>query len=76
LLHLARFFETGRYPIERIMVLGGALAHTNKHFKTRTCVPLATLGRYSEDKTAGARFIVGGLFRGIYGTCAQLHGPV
>ena len=67
LLHLACLFETGRYPIERIMVLGGALAHTNKHFKTRTGVPLATLGSYQEEKMAGTRYIVGGLFRGYTG---------
>jgi Na+-transporting NADH:ubiquinone oxidoreductase subunit A len=74
LLHLARFFETGRYPIERIMVLGGTLAHTNKHFKTRTGVPLAVLGRYSKEKTTGARFIAGGLFRGYTGNANSYMG--
>ncbi len=65
LLHLARFFETGRYPIERIMVSGGNLAHANKHFITRTGIPLATLGGCHDGQAAaGARFIVGGLFRG------------
>jgi len=66
LIQLARFFHTGRYPIARIMVLGGHLASINKHFKTRTGIPLATLGRYQEGKkaAAGTRFIAGGLFRG------------
>jgi len=67
LLHLARFFETGRYPIERIMVLGGNLAPANQHFKTRTGIPLAMLGCNPGKKSAGTRYIVGGLFRGYTG---------
>jgi len=74
LLHLARFFETGRYPIQRIMVLGGNLANFNKHFKTRTGIPLATLGHNQEKNTAGARFIVGGLFRGYTGNADSYMG--
>ncbi|MDM8542906.1 4Fe-4S dicluster domain-containing protein [Desulfococcaceae bacterium HSG9] len=66
-LHLARFFKTGLYPIERIMVLAGSQAHESKHFQTRAGVPLTELAQWHKYKTSGVRFVAGGLFRGYTG---------
>jgi len=65
-LHLARFFREGRYPIDRIVSLGGSSLITRKHFKTRAGVPLRHLVRKSEIK-GPVRYIVGGLFSGCHG---------
>ncbi|MFC1504935.1 4Fe-4S dicluster domain-containing protein [Thermodesulfobacteriota bacterium] len=65
-LHLARFFKEGRYPINRIVSLGGSSLSTRKHFKTRAGVPLRHLVRKSEID-GSTRYIVGGIFSGCHG---------
>ena len=65
-LHLARFFKEGRYPIHRIVSLGGSSLVTRKHFKTRAGVPVRHLVRMSEID-GSARYIMGGIFSGCHG---------
>jgi len=62
-LLLARFFQTGRYPIERIVSLGGSAAPAPKHFQIRAGFPLSGLVNGSED--GKIRMVLGGLFRGL-----------
>ena len=65
-LHLARFFTLGQYPIERIVTLGGSAVSTGRHLRTRAGVPLGHL--LGEVKINGpARFILGGIFTGCLG---------
>jgi len=62
-LSIARFFKSGKYPVERIMAVSGSLAPKRGHFKTRIGVPVADLaGRF--DTGRGIRFIAGGIFKG------------
>jgi Na+-transporting NADH:ubiquinone oxidoreductase subunit A len=67
-LLLAGLLKTGKYPIERTVVLGGNMVNEKKHILTRTGVPLDHLIRGRTDKTMEARYIVGGIFRGYIGT--------
>jgi len=67
-LLLAMLFETGKYPVERMVVLGGNLAKGKKHILTRTGVPLAHLAPEPADPSTRTRYIVGGIFRGYTGT--------
>ncbi len=63
LLLLARLLKTGKYPVERIVALGGTLCSDPGHVGTRLGVPLAHLaGDRQQDKNI--RYIAGGLFRG------------
>ncbi|MBF0224011.1 MAG: NADH:ubiquinone reductase (Na(+)-transporting) subunit A [Desulfobacterales bacterium] len=64
LLLVAELLKTGKYPIERIVSIGGSLSSERKHIETR-------LGSPIEDIIAGAiigetpaRIIVGGIFKG------------
>jgi len=63
-LLLAMLFKTGKYPVDRTVVLGGSLAREKKHFQTRTGVPLSHLANGRGDNTQRARYIVGGIFKG------------
>jgi Na+-transporting NADH:ubiquinone oxidoreductase subunit A len=65
-LQLARFFKHGRYPIDRVVSVGGSSLITRKHFKTRAGVPLRHLVRTGEVK-GPTRYIVGGIFSGCHG---------
>jgi Na+-transporting NADH:ubiquinone oxidoreductase subunit A len=60
---LGEFFRTGRYPVQRIMTVGGSLAPTAEHVSTRAGVPLRLLCGVV-DKSA-ARCVVGGVFTGF-----------
>jgi Na+-transporting NADH:ubiquinone oxidoreductase subunit A len=62
-LHLARLFKFGRYPTERIVVLGGNAATDRKHFRTRAGLPLRHISQGRMQKGA-VRHIVGGIFKG------------
>jgi len=64
---LARLLKTGRYPIERIVTLGGMLETEKKHILTRSGVPLDHLVQKGIDSQK-ARYIVGGIFRGYSST--------
>lgn len=67
-LLLARLLKTGRYPVERIVVLGGYPVTEKKHFLTRAGIPLDFLTRQRIDETIATRYIVGGTFTGYTGT--------
>lgn len=73
-LLLAVLFKTGKYPVERIVVLGGNLIDKKKHISTRTGVPLDHLVRGSVDYTKTARYIVGGIFKGYTGSLDSYMG--
>ncbi|MBI9084764.1 MAG: 4Fe-4S dicluster domain-containing protein [Desulfobacterales bacterium] len=65
LLAMARLTVAGRYPVERIVAVGGSESPVRCHVKTRLGVPLAHL--IGGALPAGARPVVGGVFRG-YGS--------
>lgn len=67
-LHLARFFKFGRYPIERIIALAGSPVSERKHLKTRTGVPLKHIIQGRTGNSDNSRFIVGGMLRGYAGS--------
>lgn len=67
MLLLAELLKTGKYPIERTVVLGGNMVNEKKHIRTRTGVPLDHLVRGRTDSPMGARYVVGGIFRGYIG---------
>jgi Na+-transporting NADH:ubiquinone oxidoreductase subunit A len=66
-LLLAELLKTGKYPIERTVVLGGNMAKEKKHILTRVGVPLDHLIPGHTDYSIRARHIVGGIFRGYIG---------
>lgn len=62
-LLLAHLFSHGRYPIERIVAVGGSDMQDGRHYRTRIGVPLSHL--LTPEPTAGhSRIVVGGLMRG------------
>ncbi len=65
LLLISDFLTSGTYPVERIVSVGGCMAHSGetKHFITRAGVPIAHLTPKSSNKQH-IRFLAGGLFRG------------
>lgn len=73
-LVLAALLKTGKYPVERIVVLGGNLIDKKKHISTRTGVPLDLLVRGRVDFTKAARYIVGGVFKGYTGSLGSYMG--
>lgn len=68
LLQVARFFDTGTYPVERIVSLSGSCAENRKHYLTRAGVPLSLLTGNQWKGETGARHVVGGLFTGFTGS--------
>ena len=68
LLQLALLFKTGKYPVDRTVVLGGVLAREQKHFQTRLGVPLNHLANGRVYDAQRGRYIVGGIFRGFTGS--------
>ena len=63
LLLLAQLLGQGRYPVERVVSVGGSSAPRPQYFRTRLGVPLAHLVDVKElDRDV--RFVVGGLLRG------------
>ncbi|MDH3879970.1 MAG: 4Fe-4S dicluster domain-containing protein [Desulfobacteraceae bacterium] len=65
---LAMLFKTGKYPVDRTVVLGGILAREKKHLQTRMGVPLNHITKGHADDTGAARHIVGGIFNGYTGS--------
>jgi len=61
---LGEFIRSGRYPIGRLMTVGGSLAANPGHVQTRAGVPLGLLCGQNAEDLAGARYIVGGVFTG------------
>ena len=64
---LGEFLRTGRYPVQRIMSVGGSLAPAGGHVSTRAGVPLRLLGGGGALGVPDARYIVGGVFTGLTG---------
>ncbi|MFO7714599.1 4Fe-4S dicluster domain-containing protein [Desulfosarcina sp.] len=64
---LGEFLRTGRYPVHRIMSVGGSLAPAAEHVSTRAGVPLRMLFSGGLGGRPAARPIVGGLFTGYTG---------
>lgn len=62
-LLLARLLAKGRYPVERIISVGGSSISNPRHVKTRLGVPLAHLVDM-ETLDPDVRLVVGGIFRG------------
>jgi Na+-transporting NADH:ubiquinone oxidoreductase subunit A len=65
---LGDYFRTGRYPVQRIMTVGGSLAPAAVHVSTRAGAPLRQLYRRALADRPAARYIVGGLFTGFAGS--------
>ena len=65
LLSVARMTLTGRYPVERIVAVGGSESPVKCHFQTRLGAPLAQLA--GAVIPAGVRPVAGGVFRGYRG---------
>ncbi len=63
-IQIGKFFKHGRYPIERIVTLGGSLAIEKKHFKTRIGLPVKLLTEGRVQSNEFIRYIAGGVFRG------------
>jgi len=62
LLTLASFLQKGRYPVKRIVALGGPRSAKRKHLVTRAGAPLS--GMIGNADTAGLRLVAGGVFNG------------
>jgi Na+-transporting NADH:ubiquinone oxidoreductase subunit A len=62
LLLLAQLLARGRYPVERIISVGGSFDNP-RHFRTRLGVPLAHIFD-TDTLDRDARLVVGGVFRG------------
>ena len=67
-LLLAILLKTGKYPVDRTVVLGGSLAGEKRHLQTRMGVPLDHIIKGRADDTGAARHIVGGIFKGYTGS--------
>jgi Na+-transporting NADH:ubiquinone oxidoreductase subunit A len=70
-LLLAELIQTGRYPTERIVAVGGESADQCQHVKTRLGAPLGHMVKPAAQ-TSEPRYISGGVFRGYQGS-AQTH---
>ncbi len=64
---LGDYIRTGRYPVQRIMTVGGSLAPAAGHVSTRAGVPLSLLCSGGPAGGQAARTIVGGVFTGYAG---------
>ena len=71
---LGVFVSTGRYPVERIVAVGGSRAATAGHVSTRAGVPLALLTGEDTGAAGGMRAIVGGVFTGFSGSLEGFMG--
>ncbi len=71
---LGEFFRTGRYPVQRIMSVGGSLAPSAGHVSTRAGAPLRQLCGGGPMGHLSARYIVGGVFTGFTGNADSFMG--
>lgn len=62
---LGEMFQTGRYPIRRVMSVGGSRAPAAGHVSTRAGVPLRQLYGGGLAGLPGTRCIAGGVFTGF-----------
>ncbi len=67
-LLLAGLLQTGKFPVERVMAVGGPPAPEKKHVLTRIGAPLADILGEGAVADPSFRYIVGGLFRGYVET--------
>jgi Na+-transporting NADH:ubiquinone oxidoreductase subunit A len=73
LLLVAALLQQGRYPIERVICVGGGAAAAPRHYRTRLGVPLAHLAGQRQP-AQDVRYIVGGMLRGFSGSAAGFMG--
>ncbi|PID40260.1 MAG: hypothetical protein CR984_04145 [Proteobacteria bacterium] len=71
---LGEFWTTRRYPIGRIMSVGGSLAPAAGHVASRAGVPLGLLSGSAHGSVPEARYIVGGIFSGYTGSADSFMG--
>ncbi|HSO21068.1 MAG TPA: 4Fe-4S dicluster domain-containing protein, partial [Desulfosarcina sp.] len=64
---LGDFLRSGRYPLGRIVSVGGSLARHPGHVATRAGAPLQLVAGGTADRNPAARLIVGGVFTGFTG---------
>jgi Na+-transporting NADH:ubiquinone oxidoreductase subunit A len=64
LLLLAELCMTGRYPIRRLVALGGSMVREPLYLETRVGVPLADLVKARLAAKFDLRFVVGGILTG------------
>jgi Na+-transporting NADH:ubiquinone oxidoreductase subunit A len=64
LLLLAELCMTGRYPVQRLVALGGSRVREPLYLDTRVGVPLADLVRGRLTLETDVRFVVGGVLTG------------
>ena len=65
LIFWGRFFKTGRFPVQRVMVVAGDRADTPRHINARLGIPLAALaGEKAMAKKQDLDFLAGGVFTG------------
>ena len=71
---LGEFLQTGHYPVQRIVSVGGSLAPSADHVLTRAGVPLRHLCGGNSLGQPTARFIVGGVFTGYTSSADSFMG--
>jgi Na+-transporting NADH:ubiquinone oxidoreductase subunit A len=64
LLMVAQLMQSGRYPVDRIVAVGGNLVSSRYHVQTRLGVPIRSLHDRNPYPDKKIRPIVGGIFRG------------
>lgn len=64
LLSLARFLIQGRFPVERVVCIGGSAAPVRQYYHTRIGVPLQHLAELKPNGRP-VRYVVGGIMRGF-----------
>ena len=63
-LLLAELIKTGKYPLERTVVLAGSMAQERLHVQTRLGAPLMHVAGELRENPIKSRYIVGGIFSG------------
>lgn len=64
LLQFTRLFQTGIYPIQRVVAVGGSKALQPRHVATRLGAPIAHLVDGVNASPEAVRYVAGGIFRG------------
>jgi len=63
-LLLAQLIKNGKYPVERMVALGGGMAPEKIHVQTRLGAPLRYIAGEQREEMQACRYIAGGVFRG------------
>jgi Na+-transporting NADH:ubiquinone oxidoreductase subunit A len=74
LLLLAELCLTGRYPVQRLVALGGPRVGDPLYLETRLGVPLADLVKGRLSRKTDVRFVVGGVLTGYRGSAFDFLG--